>query len=296
VTLLVDNYPTRADTPRPMIDRIDPVVWGREAGPLDADALSAYRRDGFHCTNPVIDHAQIDTVIDEVETLHQTTTGDDPRIITEHHSRRIRTVFAVHQLLDSVRAIAYDPAITAVARQILGSDVYIHQSRINFKPGFGAGPFYWHSDFETWHAEDGMPTPRAVSLSIALTPNYVHNGSLMIMPGTHTTFVPAIGATPAHHHQQSLQVDIPPAGTPSEAALTALADRHGIRVLTGAAGSGIFFDSNCIHGSNGNITPYPRSNLFLVYNSVENTLQQPFAAGNARPEYLAHRTTARINP
>lgn len=28
------------------------------------------------------------------------------------------------------------------------------------------------SDFETWHAEDGMPVPRAVSLSIALTDNY----------------------------------------------------------------------------------------------------------------------------
>ncbi|MGP3951389.1 hypothetical protein [Streptomyces sp. 7N604] len=27
-------------------------------------------------------------------------------------------------------------------------------------PPFGASGFYWHSDFETWHAEDGLPGGR----------------------------------------------------------------------------------------------------------------------------------------
>ncbi len=74
------------------------------------------------------------------------------------------------------------------ARQILGSDVYVHQSRINVKPGFGATGFYWHSDFETWHAEDGLPNMRTVSVSIALTENFDTNGGLMIMPGSHKSF------------------------------------------------------------------------------------------------------------
>jgi hypothetical protein len=47
--------------------------------------------------------------------------------------------------------------VVGPARQLLGSDVYVHQSRVNFKPGFNGQDFYWHSDFETWHAEDGMP-------------------------------------------------------------------------------------------------------------------------------------------
>uniref|UniRef100_UPI00403FEDEE phytanoyl-CoA dioxygenase family protein n=1 Tax=Streptomyces sp. DSM 41540 TaxID=3448657 RepID=UPI00403FEDEE len=81
-------------------------------------------------------------------------------------------------------------------RQILGSDVYVHQSRINVKPGFGASGFYWHSDFETWHAEDGLPNMRAVSVSIALTENLDTNGGVMIMRGSHKSFVGCAGETP----------------------------------------------------------------------------------------------------
>ena len=49
------------------------------------------------------------------------------------------------------------------------------------------------------------------------------------------------------------------------------------------------FDCNCMHGSNGNVTPYPRSNLFFVFNSVENTAVNPFAAKNPRPDYIGAR-------
>lgn len=61
------------------------------------------------------------------------------------------------------------PTPARAGRQILGSEVYIHQSRVNYKPGYGGTGFYWHSDFETWHSEDGMPRMRALSVSIALT-------------------------------------------------------------------------------------------------------------------------------
>ena len=119
------------------------------------------------------------------------------------------------------------------ARQILGSEVYIHQSRVNFKPGFDGKEFYWHSDFETWHAEDGMPRIRAVSISISLTDNYSFNGPLMIMPGSHRTYVSCVGETPDENYKSSLVQQI--AGTPDQAALSALAERHGIDVLAGAA-------------------------------------------------------------
>ncbi|MFQ5599830.1 MAG: ectoine hydroxylase, partial [Candidatus Krumholzibacteriia bacterium] len=51
----------------------------------------------------------------------------------------------------------------------------------------------------------------------------------------------------------------------------------------------VFFDCNAMHGSNGNITPYPRSNVFFVYNSVENALVEPFGGLEPRPEYIASR-------
>src|SRR5690606_31993003 len=106
------------------------------------------------------------------------------------------------------------------------------------------------------------------SFSIALTDNYTHNGALMIMPGSHETFVSCTGETPENYYRSSLKSQN--VGTPDEASLTYLADQHGIDVLTGSAGDVTVFDSNCMHGSGGNITPYPRSNVFIVFNSVEN--------------------------
>jgi ectoine hydroxylase len=76
---------------------------------------------------------------------------------------------------------------------------------------------------------------------------------------------------------------------PDRHSLGTLAERHGIHLFTGPAGSATFFDSNCMHGSNGNITPFPRSNLFVVFNSVENATVEPFASEHRRPPFIASR-------
>ncbi|MEX1271514.1 MAG: phytanoyl-CoA dioxygenase family protein, partial [Acidimicrobiia bacterium] len=55
------------------------------------------------------------------------------------------------------------------------------------------------------------------------------------------------------------------------------------------AGSVLFFDCNIMHGSPNNISPLPRTNGFLVYNSVENAAVEPFGTDEARPEHIATR-------
>src|SRR3546814_19786785 len=79
------------------------------------------------------------------------------------------------------------------------------QSRLNYKPGFVGKEFYWHSDFETWHVEDGMPQMRALSMSILLAPNTVLNGPLMIIPGSHRKYLTCVGETPEDHYRSSLK-------------------------------------------------------------------------------------------
>jgi ectoine hydroxylase len=207
--------------------------------------------------------------------------------VVEARSQEVRSIFEVHKISDVFGSIVRDPRVVGRARQILGGDVYVHQSRVNFKPGFGGGDFYWHSDFETWHAEDGMPGMRAVSISISLTDNYSFNGPLMIMPGSHKTYVSCVGETPAENYKSSLVMQ--GVGTPDPGTLTRLADRHGIDVLAGKAGGAIMFDCNCMHGSSGNITPFPRSNVFIVFNSVENACVEPFAAPAPRPTFIGAR-------
>ncbi|MFD3453532.1 ectoine hydroxylase [Streptomyces sp. NPDC058691] len=284
-----DLYPTRGAA-EVLTPRQDPVVWGDPGtpGPIQPSELRGLDRDGFLAVDSLIDPDEVPRYRAELDRLcADPAVRADERSIVEPKSQDIRSVFEVHKISPVFAELVRDPRVVGRARQILGSDVYVHQSRINVKPGFGASGFYWHSDFETWHAEDGLPRMRAVSVSIALTENHDTNGGLMIMPGSHRTFLGCAGATPEDNYKKSLQMQ--DAGTPSDVALTELAGRHGIRLFTGAAGSAVWFDCNCMHGSGDNITPFPRSNVFIVFNSVENAAVEPFAAPVRRPEFIGAR-------
>jgi ectoine hydroxylase len=292
-TPIQDNYPTRiTGEPAPMA-RPDPTVWtaknGRPVeGPFDAETLAAYDADGHTIIRGLLRPAEVAAYSAELARL----TSDeglrgDERTVVEKESQQVRSIFQVHLISPLIAELVRDPRVVGRARQVLGSDVYVHQSRINYMPGFRGRGFYWHSDFETWHAEDGMPTPRACSISIALTDNHSFNGGLMVLPGSHRTFVPCAGATPEDHYKESLREQ--EIGVPAEVDLTRLAAEHGIAQFTGPAGDALLFDSNIMHGSGNNITPLPRSNIFVVFNSVENVLGAPFGAPRPRPDFIASR-------
>jgi ectoine hydroxylase len=289
MTTITDLYPSRGPV-EVSVPRKDPVVWGSPdtPGPISATDLQGFERDGFLAIDQLIAPDEVPLYAQELDRL-----VTDPRIradersIVEPKSKEIRSVFEVHKISEVFAQLVRDERVVGRARQILGSDVYVHQSRINVKPGFGASGFYWHSDFETWHAEDGLPNMRTVSVSIALTENYDTNGGLMIMPGSHKTFLGCAGETPKDNYKKSLQMQ--DAGTPSDEALTAMASDYGIKLFTGKAGSATWFDCNCMHGSGDNITPFPRSNVFIVFNSVENEAVEPFAAPVRRPEFIGAR-------
>ena len=284
-----DLYPSRLSEAGDHIARDHPAVWGSPAnGPLSAAEMSNHESRGFTILDDFVSADELALYGSELDRLAgDTSLKQDPRLISERSTGAVRSVFQVESLSEPIAALARNPRVLERARQILGSEVYLHQTRVNYMPGFTGTGFYWHSDFETWHAEDGMPVPRAVSLSIALSNNYPFNGGLMVMPGSHQTFVPSVGETPDDNYKESLKQQ--EAGVPSQEAITELASIHGIDQFTGAAGSALWFDSNIMHGSGNNITPYPRSNVFMVFNSIENVLVEPFAARSRRPEHVANR-------
>jgi ectoine hydroxylase len=109
----------------------------------------------------------------------------------------------------------------------------------------------------------------------------------MLIPGSHKTYVACAGETPEKNHENSLKKQ--EIGVPSQDSLTKMAGLYGIDYAAGAAGTVILFDSNTLHGSNGNITPFARSNAFFVYNAWSNRLQEPYAAKAPRPAFLSER-------
>ncbi|WP_163575132.1 ectoine hydroxylase [Halomonas faecis] len=285
-----DPYPTRLARPldMPWINRREPVVKGRvDDGPLSQAQLDEFDRKGFLFEPNVISGEELAELRRELKALlgRDEFRGRDFSI-EEPQGKEIRSLFAVHFLSERFNQLACDDRLMGRARQILGGEAYVHQSRINYKPGFEGKGFNWHSDFETWHAEDGMPAMHAVSASIVLTDNHEFNGPLMLIPGSHRVFVPCLGETPDDNHKQSLKKQ--EIGVPGRDALSELVKRHGIEAPTGAAGGLLLFDCNTLHGSNANMSPDPRSNAFFVYNRRDNVCVEPFAARRHRPGFLAH--------
>jgi len=285
-------YPSRLDEARPVMSRQDPVVHSRAQhrwnGPLDEVSLSRYERDGYLWLEGFFSEESMQPFLQALKDM-----AADPvlmssdQVISDPASGAIRSVFGMHQLSQRFSRLTRDPRLLGIARQLLGSEVYIHQSRINDKFGFQGSGFAWHSDFETWHTEDGMPRMRAVSASLMLTDNNEFNGPLMVIPGSHQYFVPCIGKTPDANWRSSLKRQ--EAGVPDKDTLGTLAGRGGIEAPKGPAGSLLLFECNLLHASNENMSPWPRSNLFFVYNSVQNKLKEPYAAPARRPEFLAAR-------
>ena len=279
-----------------MVDRADPVVWGNSTvagAPLSPQELEFFEKSGFHHSTSLFSASDAAELLAESGRL-SAGAQPGPGVVIEPESDVVRSLFRIHESNELFRSVAQDARLVAVAEQLLGSEVYIHQSRINFKPAFDGKEFFWHSDFETWHIEDGMPRMRAVSVSISLTENNEFNGPLMVVPGSHQTYVRCVGATPENHFEQSLRKQ--EYGVPSREAMHRLVEHGGIAAPKGPPGSGVFFECNLMHGSGGNLSPYPRTNLFIVYNSVDNSLVEPFGDRPRRPEYLAGRDFTAISP
>ena len=285
-----DLYPSRAQPSPGFLDRQDPVLYGvpGQRAALSAEQCESYARDGFLILSDLFAEAELGAFRAELERLRR---SDEIRngetVITEPGSGEVRSIFKVHRLSPVFASLAADRRLVGLAEFILGDRVYVHQSRLNYKPGFVGKEFYWHSDFETWHVEDGMPRMRALSMSISLTDNNPLNGPLLLVPGSHRHYVACVGETPEEHYKESLKKQ--EYGVPDDDSLRRLVDAGGIVAVTGGVGSVAIFDCNTMHGSNGNITPYDRANVFLVYNAVCNRLVEPFGAPSPRPHFIAER-------
>lgn len=282
-----DVYRSRVSDQWEIAERQDPALRDTE-GPLGKSELDLFAANGFLFKERLFDESEVRSLLNEADRMCQSAKDVDAvGMIKEPGSEVIRSVFRVHRNEVFKSLVSSDARVVAPVRQLVGSNVYIHQSRINFKPAFDGKEFFWHSDFETWHIEDGMPRMRAISVAINLTETNEFNGPLMVIPKSHRRYVRCAGPTPREHYKDSLRKQ--EYGVPSREALEALVKDGGIQAPKGPAGSALFFECNVMHGSGGNLSPFPRVGLFIVYNSVENALVAPFGGLPPRPVFLAER-------
>lgn len=293
---LEDFYASRTGEHETILPRPDPVVYGeglkKSQHALAQEQLEFYEQNGFLVLESYMPD-MVEPLLAETERLRYELKGRD-ELITEPDSDELRSIFKPQAFSEIVERFSRDARILDIVTQLIDSEVYIHQSRINVKPALVGKSFPWHSDFETWHVEDGMPKPRALSGWIMLTENLEYNGPLYVIPGSHKHYVSCAGKTPAQNYQQSLKKQT--YGTPSFATLKALATERGIAGVYGSPGTVVFHESNLMHGSPDNISVWSRINLFCVYNSIHNCPVNPYGAQVPRPEYISNRDYSALHP
>jgi len=186
-----------------------------------------------------------------------------------------RTAFACHTYNECFRILAHDERLVDPLEQVFGEKCYIHQFKINAKSSFSGDVWQWHQDFPTWHKDDGMPEPRAMNIAVFLDDVLPINGPLMLVPRSHTA-----GAIDTEHDTSTTNY---PLWTLDNAKVAELAEQGGIVAPTGKAGGLLMFHANLVHGSAGNITPFPRKIVYLTLSALSNQIVKP-----TRPEFIAH--------
>lgn len=282
-----DLYPSRGEEEY-TIERKDPTVYGSkkiEKYSLNKNSLEQYERNGFIVFPKLFKEEEVAQMLQEVDIMaNNDEFSQNEEFITEPDSNKLRTIFSQHLFSSLFEKISKDPRILDKVQQILDDDVYIQQSRINIKPAYKGKSFPWHSDFETWHCEDGIPRCKCLTAWIMLTDNTEFNGPLYLIPGSHKTFVSCKGETPVDNYKRSLKKQ--EYGVPSHKIIKRLSDKYSLQGAYGRSGTLVIHDGNIMHGSPDNISPYPRTNTFFVYNSINNIPTKPFGAPRPRAEFL----------
>jgi ectoine hydroxylase len=192
-----------------------------------------------------------------------------------------RTAFAAHKYNEAFRLLGAHPRMIEPVEQVFGEKVYMHQYKINAKSSFTGEVWQWPQDYGTWKRDYGLMEPKAMNISVFLDEVMPINGPLMLVPRSHNA-----GDLKASH---DLETTSYPLWTLDEETVTRLVKEGGIVAPTGKPGSMLMFHGNLVHGSAGNITPFPRKIVYLTLNAVSNYIRKP-----TRPEFIAHQDFAPI--
>lgn len=282
-----DLYPSRTNEEK-IFPRIDPTVYSnKKIGEysLDEEELKYYEENGFIIFPNMFSKDEIKELKDELKILESNEElRKKDEFISEPNSEQLRTIFNQHLFSKVYEKVSKDNRILHKVKQILGSDVYIHHGRINIKRAYNGKSFPWHSDFETWHSEDGLPNCRCLSAWIMLSNNTQFNGPLYLLKGSHKHFISCKGQTPENNYKKSLKKQ--EYGVPSLNSIKAISGEDDMVSALGNEGTLVLHDGNIIHGSSDNISINDRTNVFFVFNSILNKPQKPFGAKSSRADFL----------
>lgn len=265
---------------------------------LTKEQVKAYEENGFVLLPEYFSPMEVEIMKSELPALFIENT---PSKVFEKDKNTVRAVHGSHTTNEIFRRLAHHGKLVEPAMQLLGSKVYIYQFKINAKAAFSGDVWTWHQDYIFWHKEDGLPTARIVNVMVLLDDMTEFNGSLFVIPGSHKEGMIDI------EHSDINQTSEAGKDAPrwisnftanlkyslNQESVAELITKYGIFAVKASAGSILIFNSNIVHASPSNISPFTRSVAIITYNSIENI---PLPVKNPRPEFLVSRNYQPVEP
>src|SRR5690606_5336476 len=116
----LDPYRSRDGGTVEIRERVDPVVWGSEPGPLDSVDLDAFDRDGFLIIPELLGSDVVESCLAELDRLGaDEKVREAPESILEPDGTALRSLFAVHRLSPVFGELAKRGPLVDIARQLL---------------------------------------------------------------------------------------------------------------------------------------------------------------------------------
>lgn len=257
--------------------------------------LEQYQQNGFVSYEGLFDQDTIDRIKQEVNEICQ---QDMDGTVYEQASRQVRGLHGCHLYNELFAQLIRDKRLMDIAQQIIGSDVYVHQLKVNFKNAFVGEKWDWHQDFIFWHKEDYIPQNRMVNIMIPLEPVTQFNGPLFFIPGSHQQGMltgdalvdnskDEEKASWQHGFVKSLKYRL------NSQTVTDIVEQYGIHSCLSETGDVVVFNGNLVHASSPNISPFDRKVLIITYNDINNV---PRDKVSARPDFIAAKKVDAILP
>jgi ectoine hydroxylase len=263
---------------------------------LTKTQIESYRKNGYLLLENVFTSNEVDLMSEE---MYKVVIENDPRRILEKNGA-IRSFFAPDLTDDLFYKVVRLDRLVKPTSQLIGSGIYIHQSKINMKHAMIGDWWPWHQDYTYWKRDDEMPAADVLTAMIYLNDVNETNGPMLLIPGSHMAFInDDSSAAPALSDNNNKWFKEYQASMPYMSALTAdlkytlgkrtiaeWAERNGIYSAKGPSGSVLFFHGNIFHASSNNLSPWDRHMFLITYNSINNTLPP---MENPRPAFIANR-------
>jgi ectoine hydroxylase len=263
---------------------------------LDDEQLRFFDEQGYLFLPSWLTPETTTAVRAETQTLIK---QNNPARVHEQSGAAVRAIHGSHLVSELLaRLVRFAPLVT-LAHQMLRSEVYLYQFKINTKAAFVGDSWEWHQDFTFWHYEDLLPAPRILSVILFLDEVSEFNGPLVIIPGSHRKGMIAIPPRkekpPGYEHDPDWVANFTARlkyGLPHQV-IRDLAASRGLVAPKGPAGSVLVVDANLVHASSMNISPNDRYICLLTYSSVGN---QPRRMEHRRPEFLVSQNFTPVTP